>query len=215
MCRSPRRSASSTSCGNRPGGGPLEFAPRFAQLGRKPRADRAWRRLLPRCGRRSSPRRSVVMRKTPYSLIFRPRSLARPRRMTLWSFEPVKYCSAAPKLSAGTTRRSTCRPLVSRIDDLGWPAANYGGSIAEGGEVVHRRVRRWSHDEKVEIADRFAAAAITAGGFDLLDRPTDAQVVAKCLHVDVGLGPIDALGRPSRPAPCRPGSLLRSWRRNP
>ena len=34
----------------------------------------------------------------------------------LCSFEPVKYCSAAPKISAGTTRRSTCSPPARRID---------------------------------------------------------------------------------------------------
>ncbi len=32
----------------------------------------------------------------------------------LWAFEPVKYCSAAPQLAGGTTRRSAFKPPRNR-----------------------------------------------------------------------------------------------------
>ncbi len=48
--------------------------------------------------------------KTPYSFTFSPRSRAIARRRMLCAFEPVKYWSAAPNDSGGTTRRSTCTP---------------------------------------------------------------------------------------------------------
>jgi multidrug efflux pump subunit AcrB len=50
------------------------------------------------------------IRKTPYSLMVRPFCRARPRRAMLCSLDPVKYCSAAPKLEGAMTRRSTCVP---------------------------------------------------------------------------------------------------------
>jgi len=51
--------------------------------------------------------------KRPYSLSLSPALTAISRRRTLCCFEPVKYCTAAPKLSGGTTRTSTCTGVVS------------------------------------------------------------------------------------------------------
>ena len=48
----------------------------------------------------------------PYSFSLNPRAIARSRSATLCSLLPVKYWSAAPKRSSGTTRRSTCTPVV-------------------------------------------------------------------------------------------------------
>ena len=47
---------------------------------------------------------------TPYSFIFRSRSMATLRRATLWALLPVKYWSADPNSSGATTRRSTRTP---------------------------------------------------------------------------------------------------------
>ena len=44
------------------------------------------------------------------------------RSLTLCSFEPVKYCSAAPMLSGGTTRRSIWTSATVMIDDRVSPA---------------------------------------------------------------------------------------------
>src|ERR1022692_4606073 len=40
----------------------------------------------------------------------KPIFTARVRTATLWSLLPVKYCNAAPKLSRGSARTSTCNP---------------------------------------------------------------------------------------------------------
>ena len=106
------------------GGGPGEFLPRFANFRREP--GQVQRRVdfffgaagdvvgrvgiliirFLRFGFDSSAAAAFFddfffgplspVRNTPYSLIRSPRSFAMPRSTTLWSFEPVKYCSAAP-----------------------------------------------------------------------------------------------------------------------
>ena len=43
---------------------------------------------------------------------------ARSRSAMLWAFDPVKYCSAAPRLSGGTSRRSAWKPPRSSTLDL-------------------------------------------------------------------------------------------------
>src|SRR5687767_14779353 len=57
-------------------------------------------------------------RVSPYSFRVMPRCCARSRSSMLWALEPVKYCIAAPRLSPGTTRRSTWAPLRTRTLDL-------------------------------------------------------------------------------------------------
>ena len=51
----------------------------------------------------------------------------------LCALEPVKYCSAAPQESGGTTRRSTLRPLLVRTDVFFSPvpitSVTYGSSV--------------------------------------------------------------------------------------
>ncbi len=54
--------------------------------------------------------RSVALSNSPYSFSFKPRAMARSRSAMLCAFEPVKYWSAAPRLSAGTSRRSAWKP---------------------------------------------------------------------------------------------------------
>ena len=175
-CRSPRISSSSISSGSLPAGGPLEFVPRLAQFGREARAGRAPRRLLPRSRRRGRSPGRPSTRNTPYSLIFRPRCLARPRSTTLWSFEPVKYCRAAPNDSRGTIRRSTWNPCAAA--PTSWcrrgPARR---PRRETAEAVHHLRRLAGHDQDVQVADRVLAAAIAAGQFQLFDarKPADAR----------------------------------------
>ena len=43
------------------------------------------------------------------------------RTATLCAWEPVKYCSAAPQASSGTTRRSACSPAAVRMEVLVGP----------------------------------------------------------------------------------------------
>ena len=50
----------------------------------------------------------------PHSLNDSPRASARWRISTLWSFDPVKWCSAKTNWSAGTMRRSACNPSCRR-----------------------------------------------------------------------------------------------------
>ena len=70
---------------------------------------RARRTRLPRSApgdRGSSPSVRIPVLNTPYSFSFKPRPIARSRNAMLCAFDPVKYCSAAPRLSGGTSRRS-------------------------------------------------------------------------------------------------------------
>src|SRR2546430_1649744 len=59
----------------------------------------------------------------PYSDSFSPWRTAISRVRMLWALDPVKYWSAAPQQSGGTTRRSTWSPLVVRMDVLVSPRA--------------------------------------------------------------------------------------------
>ena len=148
MCRSPRMSSSSMSFGKlaRPWPTRIRTGPRESRAERA--AGRAWRRHLPRCGRRCIPASIRPLRdldfaapcgtrNTPYSLIFSPRSLAMPRSTMLCCFEPVKYSSAAPNDSAGTIRRSTCRPLPKRIDIFVSPRPI---TVSTSGNVANRSI---------------------------------------------------------------------------
>ena len=73
----------------------------------------------------SSPATRVLSstRYRPYSFSFRPRWIARSRRTMLCAFEPVKYWSAAPRLSRGTRRRSAWKPPHRRTLDFVSPCA--------------------------------------------------------------------------------------------
>ena len=51
--------------------------------------------------------------KSPYSLSLYPFSTAIVLTWTLWSLLPVKYCTAAPKLSGSMTLRSQVTPILS------------------------------------------------------------------------------------------------------
>ena len=87
----------------------------------------------------------------------------------LCSFEPVKYCRAAPNDSAGTARRSTCTPAGRRSDIFVSPRAMIEATAAVVGQVVHHGVDVAGDDQEIQVADGFLAAAIAAGGGDLLD----------------------------------------------
>ena len=115
MCRSPRICGSSSTSGSSA-------------------AAAAW--ISPRSSRRvggihGSPSRSytsssawatmsssVSAWNSPYSDSFSFLRTAISRSRMLCALDPVKYWSAAPHTSGGTTRRSTWRPLVVRMEDL-------------------------------------------------------------------------------------------------
>ena len=107
----------------------------------------------------------------------------------LCCFEPVKYCRAAPNEISGTTRRSTCTPLVSRIDIFVSPRAKHLGQPAVVGQMVHHTLCIFGDGQKIQIAHGILAAAITAGGFDFLDSPATVHVAENRLDVLIGLGP--------------------------
>ena len=75
----------------------------------------------------------------------------------LWAFEPVKYCSAAPRLSRGTSRRSAWKPPQISTLDLVSPCAEHALDQLVAGERVHERRRR-AGGEDVDVAARLAAA---------------------------------------------------------
>ena len=116
-----------------------------------------------------------------------------PRSTTLWSFEPVKYCSAAPNDLAGTTRRSICKPRPRRIDIFVSPRPMTVASSSNSAELIHRGVGVVGVDEQVDVADRFAAAAVAAGHFHLPDAFQLAHVGEQLLHDLVGVGPVHPL----------------------
>ncbi len=61
---------------------------------------------------------SSARRNRPYSFNLKPSPMARSRSAMLCAFEPVKYCMAAPRLSAATSRRSACKPPSSSTLDF-------------------------------------------------------------------------------------------------
>ena len=77
----------------------------------------------------------------PYSESFSPVRTAISRIRTLCCLEPVKYCSAAPHDSAGTTRRSTCSPRGGPDRGLLVPRGDHLGDQRQRGERLHQRLR--------------------------------------------------------------------------
>ena len=67
----------------------------------------------------------------------------------LWSFEPVKYCQAAPNDSDGTTRRSTWSPSEVRIVSFVGPRRTMD---APG--IAANRSRTFSGSEEVTRMSR-------------------------------------------------------------
>ena len=63
-------------------------------------------------------------------------------------------------------------------------------SSSKPAELVHRGVRIVGVDEQVEVADRFAAAAVAAGHLDLSNAFHLAHVGEQLLDDFVGVGPI-------------------------
>ena len=59
----------------------------------------------------------------------------------LWAFEPVKYCSAAPRLSRGTSRRSAWKPPQQQHARLGLAVREDPLDQFVAGEGVHQRRR--------------------------------------------------------------------------
>ncbi len=138
MCRSPRRSCSVTTCGSSPrsaasisprssrSGGGIHGSPSAAYTSSSD-AD-ATLRPSPSPSRPLSPTRN-----SPYSESFSPAFTAIVRSRMLCALEPVKYTSAAPQSSGGTTRRSTWRPWAVRTEVLVGPLAMT--SVTYGSEV--------------------------------------------------------------------------------
>jgi hypothetical protein len=59
------------------------------------------------------------------------------RTATLCAADPVKYCSAAPQASSGTTRRSTCSPAEVWMEVLVGPLAM---TAATSGRAVNAAI---------------------------------------------------------------------------
>ena len=95
------------------------------------------------------PRRSAS--NSPYSFSFQPRSSARSRSAMLCAFEPVKYCSAAPRCSGVTRRRSAWKPPRSSTLALVPPLAEHALDLREARERVGQR-RVGAAGEDVEVA---------------------------------------------------------------
>ena len=113
----------------------------------------ASRRPPPRSATRSA--RSVSASNSPYSDSFSFCLIAICLIATLCAAEPVKYCSAAPQASSGTTRRSAVRPLAVRTVVL----AGRGHDVLPGGERRHQRRRVVGRREDVDVADGLATGA--------------------------------------------------------
>ena len=111
----------------------------------------------------------------------------------LCSFEPVKYCRAAPNDSAGTARRSTCMPAFKRSDVFVSPRAMIEATPAKAASRSIAAATSVADDDKIEVADGLLAASIAAGGNDLLDGPTTLHVANDFMHKLVGLDPKDSL----------------------
>ena len=125
-------------------------------------------------------RESSSTRNRPYSLSLSPILTARVRMATLWSLLPVKYCMAAPKLSGGSARTSTCRPSRPTLAlALFSPRASTSSTLRIGDEALERGGGGGSGDQQVEIADGLAAAPQAAGGGDGLDARHLAQHFAE------------------------------------
>src|SRR3989344_4494362 len=107
---------------------------------------------------------ALVPRNTPYSLILSFFCCPSRRISMLCVLDPVKYWSAAPNDSCGTTRRSTCKP-------------HRGARLAVSHDLAHLVIAHEAlHDiglardggEDVEIAHGFPEAAVTPGDHHLL-----------------------------------------------
>ena len=115
----------------------------------------------PRSGTRSA-RRSPASNR-PYSDSLSLRRTAISRTRTLWAWEPVKYCSAAPQASSGITRRSTWSPALGPDRGLGRPRGDDLGRLGQRGERGHQRGRVLRRGQHVHVADRLPPPAQRAG----------------------------------------------------
>ena len=119
----------------------------------------------------------------------------------LWLFEPVKYCSAAPREAGSTSRRSAWMPLNSSTLALVSPRPSTRTTLGLRGEAVHHVGRRASGQD-VEVAAGLGAPAQAADGHELGGGKVSAQLTP----------PADAR-RPQRPPkvpPERSGAAPRS-----
>ena len=122
---------------------------------------RAPRRCPLQSRRRSATSSST--RKSPYSLSFRPRWIARSRSAMLCAFEPVKYCCAAPRLSRGNEPEVGLEPAPEQHARLRFAAGEHALDQAVSDEGVHQRRGR-AGGEDVEVATGLAAPAQAADG---------------------------------------------------
>ena len=132
-------------------------------------------------------------RKTPYSLIFSPRDF-RPA-----AEHDVVLLRAGEVLQRRAERLGRHRPQIDLHAGrqpqrhLRVAPGEDRADAAERRQAVHRRRDVAGDDEKIEVADGFLAAAIAAGGDDLLDGLAALHVGEDFLHVLVGLDPEDSL----------------------
>src|SRR3989442_17234 len=99
--------------------------------------------------------RPVFSSKTPYSLTrsFLREAISRTR--TLWSLEPVKYCSAAPNASGSTTRRSIWSPSWWSTEAFVSPWATISRT---DGSVTNVLITRWGSVEVTRISMSFTVS---------------------------------------------------------
>ena len=182
--------------------GRLDLAAVLAQL----RRDRAPGRarvdpVLVRAGHRDV---VVRARYRPYSFSLKPRWSARSRSAMLWAFEPVKYCSAAPRLSRAHQPQIGLEAAAQQHARLRLAVREDPLDRAVAGERVHHRRRRAGRED-VEVAAGLAAAAQAADQRDVAVGRVRAERRTSGVGGRRALRPSAGGRRPARVprAPCR------------
>ncbi len=105
-------------------------------------------------------------------------------------FRPGEILQGSSKRLGRHDAKIDLQPSAKSDRHLGIAAANDGGHFFETPELVHNGVRVGRIDEQVQVADRFATAAITSGHLKLPDSFELPHVNEQLLHDLVGVSPI-------------------------
>ena len=101
----------------------------------------------------------------------------------------MKYCRAAPKTLGRYDAQVDLQAVSETHDYLGGAARRHRDRVRKCREAVHHHLGLGRNREEVEVADRFAAAAIAAGHFQSLDCRAILHPSANRLRELVGIGP--------------------------